>query len=64
MFGPNGLTGQRVLKSVVEGTNIGHGLVKEGQRSVRGHHICLVVATRRNAKVCCANWYCCIELCH
>jgi hypothetical protein len=52
MFGLNGPAGLCVLWSVAVGTNIAHGLAKEGQRSARAHRICLVTATHRNAKVC------------
>jgi len=52
MSGLNGLTGQHVLWSVVEGTSIGHAYVRGKQRSVKVHHICLAVAIHISAKVC------------
>lgn len=50
--GLNGLTGQIVLWNVVEDSSIEHGFVRGEHMSVMAHHVCLVIATPTNVKVC------------
>jgi hypothetical protein len=51
MSGLSGPTGPLVLWNVVVDISIELGLVRGEQMSVKGLHICLVIATHINAKV-------------